>query len=154
MIKLIVAYSIPGRVIGNQGKLPWHLTGDLQHFRRTTTGHTVVMGRRTFQSLPGPLPGRTNVVLTRDPDWQAPSVTVAHDLQEALQEARHGTDVWIMGGGEVYAEALATGLVDEIMATEVFGEYQGDTFFPELPGWTRTIIEGNDKFRIVTLKYS
>ncbi|NOV97346.1 dihydrofolate reductase [Isoptericola halotolerans] len=123
-------------VIGAGGTIPWHVPEDFAHFRRTTAGHPVVMGRLTWESLPRrfrPLPGRTNVVVTRQQGWAddgavvAPSVPAALDL---AREAPGGDEVWVMGGGQVYAEAMA--LADRLVVTEVDLEVAGDTFAPRI----------------------
>lgn len=129
MIGLIWAQAA-NRVIGRDNAIPWHLPEDLAHFRALTTGATVVMGRRTWESLPDrfrPLPGRRNVVLTRDPAWTADGAEPAHDLADAL----HG-DVWVIGGADVYAAALPVAGVVEL--TELREEFAGDVLAPELDG--------------------
>lgn len=123
-------------VIGAGGAIPWHVPEDFAHFKRTTAGHPVVMGRLTWESLPvrvRPLPGRTNVVVTRQPGWSDDGAVVASSLPAALDIAREavgGDEVWVMGGGQVYAEAVA--LADVCMVTEVDLEVAGDAFAPVL----------------------
>ena len=104
---MLVAALADNGVIGDRGAIPWHLPEDLAHFKATTLGHTLVMGRATWDSIGRPLPGRTTVVLTRDPAWHAEGALVAHDLDEALSlaAARPG-DTMVVGGGEVYAQAM------------------------------------------------
>jgi len=134
-VALIWAEARDG-VIGHDGTIPWHLPEDLAHFRTVTDGSTVVMGRRTWDSLPPrfrPLPGRRNVVVTRQPDWQAEGAVVAHSLEEALADAGTGT-TWVIGGGEIYRQALSSATRVEV--TEVNLAVEGDTRAPELgPGW-------------------
>jgi dihydrofolate reductase len=132
------ARGIGGRgAIGRGGEMPWHLPEDLAHFRRTTTGAPVLMGRRTWESLPErfrPLPGRENVVVTRDPEFDAPGATVAHSLDEALAAVRdHGAELgWIMGGGQLYRAAMP--LADELVVTRIELDVpDADTFAPEIP---------------------
>jgi len=128
VIALVVAHSA-NRVIGRDGGLPWHLPGDLARFRELTTGATVVMGRRTYESLPDrfrPLPHRRNVVLTSDPAYPAPGAEVVTELRDALA----GT-CFVIGGGEVYAQALPH--AGRVYATELEAEIDGDTRFPALP---------------------
>ena len=124
------------RVIGAGGVMPWHLPEDLKHFRELTNGDPVVMGRRTWESLPErfrPLPGRTNVVVTRNTDFDAPGATVVHSLEAALSSADAGT-VWVMGGAELYAQALP--VADRVEVTEIDLAVAGDTFAPVLgPEW-------------------
>ncbi len=130
MIGLIWAQA-RGGVIGADGGIPWHIPEDMKFFRETTAGATVLMGRRTWDSLPPrfrPLPGRTNVVVTRDRSWQAdgaPQVRVQHDL--TLPDG----DVWVIGGGEIYAAALP--LADLLAVTEVDAAIDGDTRAPSIP---------------------
>jgi dihydrofolate reductase len=128
VVVLVVAHSA-NRVIGRDGGLPWHLPGDLKRFKELTTGHAVVMGRRTYESLPDafrPLPGRRNVVLTSDPEYRAEGAEVVTDLAAALTG-----DCFVIGGGEVYAQALPH--AQRVYATELEEEVDGDTRFPPLP---------------------
>ncbi|MGI4738154.1 MAG: dihydrofolate reductase [Janthinobacterium lividum] len=134
MVSLIVAAAENG-VIGRQGHLPWHLPADLQHFKTHTLGHPVVMGRRTFESIGRPLPGRANIVLTSTPAWPVPEgVLLAHSLPDALALAATqpgGEEVCIIGGGEVYRQALPA--ADVVYLTEVHTTVpDGDAFFPTL----------------------
>ena len=148
MIALVVAYSA-NRVIGRDGGLPWHLPTDLRRFKRLTSGGTVVMGRRTWDSLPDrfrPLPGRRNVVVSRN-GCDAPEVC------RSVEDALRG-DCFVIGGGEVYAQALAH--ADRVHATEVDAVVDGDVHMPELgPGWRETgrsepIAENGHVFSFVT----
>lgn len=124
----IVAHD-PDRLIGAGGELPWHLPGDLAFFKKTTSGHPIVMGRKTYQSIGRPLPRRQNIVLTRDPDWRAEGTTVIHDPSElAALPLTHESPIYIIGGAEVYR--LFMPLVDELIVTEVKERYQGDTYLP------------------------
>ncbi|MDO9396240.1 MAG: dihydrofolate reductase, partial [Herbiconiux sp.] len=110
-----------GGVIGDGGGIPWHLPEDLKHFRTLTSGATVVMGRKTWDSLPErfrPLPGRTNVVVTRQEGWSADGAVAVHSLAEALDRAETaGEDVWVIGGGEIYSQAMAR--AERLEITEV-----------------------------------
>ncbi|MGB2712422.1 MAG: dihydrofolate reductase [Conexibacter sp.] len=131
MLAIVVAHS-RNRVIGHRGALPWHLPSDLRRFRALTTGHAVVMGRKTFESLPDafrPLPGRRNVVLSGNPAFRPPGAEVYADLQAAL--AACDGDCFVIGGGSLYAQALP--LAERIYATHIDAEPPGDTFFPALP---------------------
>lgn len=123
-------------VIGADGVMAWHLTEDLRHFRALTGDDPVVMGRRTWESLPEryrPLPGRENVVVTRQEGWSAPGATVAHSLEQALALAAAGdaSTLWVIGGAELYRQTLAT--ADRLEVTEIDIEVDGDTRAPE-PG--------------------
>jgi dihydrofolate reductase len=137
VISLVVARAANG-VIGRDGKLPWHLPSDMRHFRELTTGHTVLMGRRTFESLPPkyrPLPQRRNLVLSSG-ELELSGAEVFDDLQRAL-DACEG-ECFVIGGGTVYDETLA--IADRVCATEIEREIEGDTFFPEMSPseWRRT----------------
>ena len=126
-ITIIVAVARNG-VIGRDNRLPWHLPADLKHFKRETMGTTIVMGRNTWQSLPGLLPHRTHIVITRDEHYTADGATVVPSLDEALALAG-GSEVYIVGGAHLYRAALP--LADRMLITEVDVEAAGDTFFPE-----------------------
>lgn len=147
------------RVIGRDNDLPWHLREDLRHFRDTTAGDAVVMGRRQWESLPEkvrPLPGRRNVVLTRNPAYRAPGAELAANLEEALALVAD-EDAWICGGGQVYDEALAH--ADLLVVTEIDLAVPGDTYAPEITSaWTVTettdwrVAENGLRYRIVTYR--
>ncbi len=129
----IVAAVARNGVIGAGGGLPWHLPDELRLFKETTLGHVLVMGRRTYESIGKPLPGRTTVVVTRRPDWSpgAEAVVVAHGIDEALTRARAiDEEVFVVGGGELYAAALP--LADRLLLTHVDQEPEGDTMFPRV----------------------
>ena len=126
-ITIVVARAING-TIGRDGKLPWHLPGDLKHFKAVTMGTAMIMGRKTFDSLPGVLPGRRHIVMTRDRDWSVPGVAVAHSRDEALAAAA-GEPVTIIGGSDIFA--MFHELADKIELTEVLAEVEGDTFMPD-----------------------
>ncbi|MCU0967509.1 MAG: dihydrofolate reductase [Rubrivivax sp.] len=131
---VIVAAMARGRVIGRGNALPWHLPEDLRHFRDLTRGHAVLMGRRTWESLPAavrPLPGRRNLVLTREGRWQAAGAEVVRDMDEALARCGPGP-LFVIGGAEVYALALPR--ADRLELTEIDAEIDGDAYFPPLPG--------------------
>lgn len=119
----------PERVIGREGKLPWHLPEDLAFFKRTTSGHPIVMGRKTYESIGRPLPKRRNIVLTRDRDWSAEGVETIH-TPDALA-ALSGLDgqVFIIGGSEIYAAFLEK--LDDLLVSHVFENHPGDTRLPE-----------------------
>jgi dihydrofolate reductase len=131
VIRIVVAHS-GNRVIGRDGALPWHLPSDLRRFRELTAGGTVVMGRRTYESLPErfrPLPGRRNLVLSTDPRYRPDGAEAFGDLESALGAC--GRDCFVIGGEATYRQALP--LADRVHATEVEGEHEGDTTFPPLP---------------------
>ncbi len=130
LISMIVAMA-KNRLIGRNGQLPWHLPSDLRRFKRLTMGHVLLMGRRTFESIGKPLPGRRTIVLSRDPDYRATGCEVAPGLDAALQLAGSVEEVFICGGAEIYRQALP--LAAKIYLTELDTEIAGDNFFPELP---------------------
>ena len=138
-LHLIFARAANG-VIGNQGVLPWHLPEDLAHFKRSTLGCPVVMGRKTWDSLPPkfrPLPGRMNVVITRQPGWQAEGAVAAHSLQSAMALCTAHPDVWVIGGAQIYQQALPLAATAEI--TEIDIAPEGDAFAPGFgPEWLET----------------
>ena len=127
---VLIAAVAENGVIGNAGSIPWHLPDDFAHFKQTTLGHTLVMGRATYESIGRPLPGRTTVVLTRDPSWSAEGVSVATSLEAALDlaDALLPGDVYVAGGAAIYALALPH--ADEQILTEVPLSPEGDTFYP------------------------
>ena len=119
----------PDRVIGRAGTLPWHLPEDLAFFKKTTSGHPIVMGRKTYESIGRPLPKRRNIVLTRDSNWSAPGVEVIHRPQDLGKLAGLEGRVFIIGGSEIYAAFLPE--LDDLLVSHVFAGYDGDTRFPE-----------------------
>ena len=127
MISLIVAVAENG-VIGDRNALLWHISEDLRHFKAVTTGHPVVMGRKTWESLGRPLPNRTNVVITRQ-NIEIPGCTVVHSLEEAVALFPADEEVFVIGGAQIYGEALPA--ADRFYLTRVHRAYEGDTRFPE-----------------------
>ncbi len=127
-LSLIVAHD-KNRGIGIENRLPWHLPEDLSHFKTTTSGHTLIMGRKTFESIGRVLPNRRHIIVTRNTEWQFPGVEVAHSLNQA-QEMAACEQAFIIGGAEIYQQALD--VVDTIIATEIDGEFNCDAFFPVL----------------------
>ena len=128
MISIIAALA-ENRVIGINNTLPWRLPNDLKHFRRLTTGHAIILGRKNYESIGKPLPERRNVVITRQSGYEAPGCLVAHSLDEALKMADDDAEVFVIGGAEIYQQTLAR--ADRLYLTLVHAEVQGDTFFPE-----------------------
>ena len=128
-LALIVAAAENG-VIGLEGAMPWHLPADLRHFKAVTLGHPMLMGRKTHESIGRPLPGRRNVVISRNAAWQAPGVETAPSLQAALDLVADAPLAFLIGGGQLYAQALAAGLVQQVHLTRVLAQPRGDTFFP------------------------
>lgn len=138
-LNLIFARSRNG-VIGKDNTLPWHLPEDLAHFKQTTLGQPVLMGRKTWESLPPkfrPLPGRTNLVMTRQTNWLAEGAVVAHAIKDALQLCPANAQVWVIGGAEVYAQAMP--LATRAVVTEIDADFEGDAFAPTFDGsWQET----------------
>ena len=126
----IIAAAASNDALGKDNKLIWHLSKDLQHFKTLTNGHAVIMGRKTFESMPRALPNRTNIVITRQSDYQAENITVTSSLSEALTLAKDDPRPFIIGGGEIYKEAM--NIADEIELTRVHADFDADTFFPEI----------------------
>ena len=138
-LSLIVAMA-KNRTIGLDGAMPWHIPEDLKFFKRVTMGHPVIMGRKTYQSIGAALPGRTNIVVTRNKDFEAADADVVHDLSEALTKAKATEELWrpdggreeifVIGGADIYGQALPE--AQRIYMTEVHQDIPGDAFFPEL----------------------
>jgi dihydrofolate reductase len=127
----LVAAVARGGVIGRDGGIPWRIPEDVARFKALTTGHAVVMGRRTWDSLPDryrPLPGRRNVVVTRNPEWSGDGAERAQSLEEALRTLEGAPRVYVIGGAELYAAAIPG--ADELLLTEIGLDVEGDTFFP------------------------
>ncbi|WBX85684.1 dihydrofolate reductase [Sphingosinicella microcystinivorans] len=146
-IVLVVARA-DNRVIGKDGAMPWHLSEDLRRFKRITVGKPVIMGRKTFESIGKPLPGRHNIVLTRQPGWRAEGVTVVPNLAEAIAAAgldpRTRADaIMVVGGADIYAQALP--FATRIELTEIHAAPDGDTYFPQLDParWRETFREAH-----------
>lgn len=135
----LIAIMARNGVIGHGNRMPWHVPEDARHFRRTTAGCPVVMGRKTWDSLPErfrPLPGRRNIVVTRQAGWVAPGAEVCHSLDDALQAAGQDAQarrIFVIGGAQLYALALP--LADELVLTEIDADFDGDTRFP---AWDRS----------------
>ncbi len=132
-ISIIVAMS-ENRVIGRDGDLPWRIPNDLKRFKRLTMGHHIVMGRKTYESIGLLLPGRTTVIVTRQSDYNVPGAMVVGSLPEALQAAKDDDELFIVGGGQIYEQAVS--LADRMYLTVVHAQVEGDTYFPNLPADT------------------
>jgi dihydrofolate reductase len=147
---VMVAAVADNGVIGLGGDIPWSIPEDLKHFRATTKGHTVLMGRATFDSIGHPLPYRTNIVVTRQPDWSADGVLVAHSVEEGIALARElEGDVMVIGGGHIYRDALP--LADVQVLTEVHQSPEGDTHYPafDRSEWREVRREQHDGYDFV-----
>lgn len=154
-ISLIVAVAENG-VIGHNNQLIWHLPNDLKQFRRLTTGHCIIMGRKTFDSIGKPLPNRTSVIISRNPDFQAEGCITADSLEKALSKAREieHEEAFIIGGAEIYRLSLP--LADKIYLTEVHHSFEGDTLFPTIDKnvWQETKRENFETDEKHLYKYS
>jgi dihydrofolate reductase len=128
-LSIIVALS-ENNVVGINNQLPWHLSADLKRVKALTMGHHLIMGRKTFESIGKPLPGRTNVIITRNNNYHADGITVVSSLNEALEKAKDDNEAFIFGGGEIFREALP--VVNKIYMTRIHQNFEGDTRFPEL----------------------
>ena len=153
----LIAAVAANRVIGRDGEMPWHLPADLRHFKETTIGHPVIMGRLTYESIAadigGPLPDRTNIVLSRSAPDLPEEVVVVDSIQEALDAARQATDdaetVYVIGGATVYEQFLPQ--ADRLVLTEIQESYEGDTRFPDwdCEAWTERKRADHDGFSFV-----
>lgn len=145
-ITLVVAAAENG-VIGNNGAIPWRISDDLKRFKALTMGYPIVMGRKTWDSLPKkPLPGRINIVVTRQPGWSAEGAVTAHSLEDAIAQAREkageADEIFVIGGAEIYAAAMKLATCIEL--TEIHAEFDGDAVLPPLEGeWDETEREGH-----------
>ncbi len=127
MISLIWAMTRTG-VIGKNNTLPWRLPADLQQFRRLTTGHHIIMGRRNYEDIGKPLPGRTSIVVTRQQAYTAPGCVVVHTMEQALKAAEQDTEIFIIGGADIYRQTLP--IAQRLYVTEIDADIAGDVYFP------------------------
>jgi dihydrofolate reductase len=125
----LIAALARNRAIGRDNAMPWRLPEDLRRFKRLTLGHAVIMGRKTFESIGSPLPGRDNIVITRSPDWSPPGCAVVHSLDAALASVESRGEAFVIGGAQIYA--LAMPLAQRLYLTEIERDFDGDAFFPE-----------------------
>ena len=150
---VIIAAVAKNRVIGKDNKLLWNIPEDMAHFKALTAGHTVIMGRKTWESLPPrfrPLPSRRNIVITRQPDYAAPGAELADSLENGLKLASTATVAFIIGGEQIYTQAMA--VADRLEITEVDQEPEGDAWFPEIVAvdWEKTAKTEGKGFAFVT----
>lgn len=152
-VSIIVAVAGSKRVIGKKGRLPWYIPEELKRFKSITMGHPIIMGRKTFESIGRVLAGRTNIVITRDPAYQAEGCIVVHGLNEALRlaaSAQGNDEVFVIGGGEIYKEALP--LTDKLYLTKIDQEIEGDTFFPDYSDFKKLVWQ-SDEYESDGFKY-
>lgn len=154
MINIIVATS-ENNVIGRGNDIPWYIPEDLEHFKKLTTGNTVIMGRKTYESLPKeyrPLPNRINIVITRDKSYQAKGCLVVNSLEDALRKADNDKEIFIIGGGQIYREGLK--FAERIYLTKIHNNIEGDTYFPKLNKfWKLVDEEEKSGFSFLTYVY-
>lgn len=150
-LSLIVAMSRDG-VIGADNRLPWHLSADLRRFKAITMGKPILMGRKTHDSIGRPLPGRNNIVLTRDRSYRAPGCTVVHTTQESMRVAQGSAELMIIGGSSLYERFLVT--ADRIYLTLIDGDFAGDTFFPAIDWHDWTEVERQEVTDDPTVPFS
>mgnify|MGYP001281945027 CR=1 FL=1 len=128
----IIAAAAENNALGKDNDLVWHLPDDFKRFKKLTTGHHIIMGRKTFESFPQPLPNRTHVVITRQQDYDNENCIVVHNLKDALAFASKDEQPFIIGGGQIYQQALDQNIVDKLYITHIDSNFDGDTFFPEV----------------------
>ena len=148
----IIAAIGKNRELGKKNKLLWHIPDDLPRFKKLTTGHPIVMGRKTFESIGRPLPNRTNIVVTRDSSYDVEGVVVVHSIEKAIEEAKKKDkeEIFVIGGGQIYEQAIK--FVDKLYLTLVEGEYEADTFFPDYSQFKKKIFEQKNEYE--GLKYT
>lgn len=143
----LIAAAAQNNALGKDNRMIWHLPDDFKRFKKLTTGHHIIMGRKTLESMNGPLPNRTNIVITRQPDYTYEGCTIAHSLDEALALSPENEEVFIIGGGEIYNQSIAK--ADKIELTRVNTTVEGDAFFPEIDTneWelTESVFHGTDE---------
>lgn len=154
MVSLIVAKS-ENNVIGKDGKIPWYIPEDLKRFKKLTTNNVVIMGRKTYESLPEeykPLPNRLNIIISRLINYSPKNCIVSNSLEAAIKKAGTNKEIFIIGGSEIYEESLK--YVSKIYMTEVLGDFDGDTYFPKLGhGWVEVKKEEKEGYRFIDLIY-
>jgi dihydrofolate reductase len=150
-LSLIVAFA-KNQVIGVNNTLPWHLPEDLKRFRALTTGHHIIMGRKTYESLGRLLPGRTTIIVTRNKQYKVEGALIAHSLKAAFILASGDTEPFVIGGAELYQEGLK--LATKLYITKVIAEFDGDAFFPEINESEWKLVEKKDHIAASGLEYS
>lgn len=148
MISIIAAIQKNNRGLGNENQLSYRIPDDLKRFKALTTGHPIIMGRKTFESIGRPLPNRTNIVVTRSTDWKHEGVTIASSIEEAIEIAKkiENDEIFIVGGGQIYTQALPLG--DRLYLTLIDGDEKADTFFPEYESLFKNEVEKSELLTI------
>tara|TARA_X000001036_G_scaffold101798_1_gene95105 strand:+ start:1061 stop:1552 length:492 start_codon:yes stop_codon:yes gene_type:complete len=150
----IIAAASTNNVIGNDNKLIWNIPRDLKRFKELTQGHSVIMGRKTFESLPNPLPNRVNIVVTRNTKYQHDGIIVCKSINEAISHCKNDTQPFVIGGGEIYSQTIE--IVDKIELTRVYKNFEGDAHFPEIP-FNKFKLVNDDEHEVINgenIKYS
>ena len=157
-ISIIVAHD-DQRGIGKNNQLLFRISKDLKRFKKLTLNHPIIMGRKTHQSIGRPLPGRTNIIITRNPDFKSPGCQITHSLEAALKLAKQkdNQEIFIIGGGQIYQQALDQSLVDRLYITKVKGDYQAEIFFPDYSKFKKIVSqktsqEGDYQFTYLTIE--
>ena len=140
-ISLIVAMA-SNRVIGLNNQMPWHISADLKKFKKITLGSPILMGRKTYESIGRPLPGRTNIIISRNPSYRQPNCLVFNDINKALESCSEANEVFVIGGADFYKSMLK--VADTLYLTQIHQEFLGDTFFPELDASQWAEVERED----------
>jgi len=145
MISIIVAKSL-NNVIGIQNKIPWNLSEDLKRFKKITSNHTVIMGRKTYESIGKPLPNRLNIIISKNnkKKFTGDNIIVVDSLSKALLKSPSDKEIFIIGGGQIYSEAISKNIPDQLIITEVLQSYDGDAFFPEINEKIYKLIDSSD----------
>ncbi|PIQ92453.1 MAG: diacylglycerol kinase [Parcubacteria group bacterium CG11_big_fil_rev_8_21_14_0_20_39_22] len=157
-ISTIAAIGVKTRALGKDNNLLWKIPGDMKRLKMLTSGHSLIMGRKTFESIGRPLPNRTNIVITRNPEFQADEIIKANSIEEAIDKARQAPgseEIFIFGGAEIYKQAMP--VTDRLYLTLIHDDKEGDVFFPEYPEFTKIIereshMEENPPFEYLTLE--
>ncbi len=129
---ILIAAVANNNVIGGDNKLLWNLPADLKHFKNLTMGHTLIMGRKTFESIGKALPGRRTIIVTRQSDYEAQGCEIVSDLKEAICKVREESEVFVAGGGEIYRQVMGLHYARRIYLTRVYANFEGDSFFPNI----------------------
>ena len=147
---VIIAAVSENNIIGYQGKIPWHIPEDLKRFKELTSGNAVIMGRKTYDSIGKPLPKRTNIVVTRNKNFEAKGISVAHSLEDAIKQSQDFGRAYIIGGQQIYEQAMP--LADKLELTLVHKAVQGDSVFPKINyrEWKETSRTGKQEYSFVT----
>lgn len=132
MILSLIAAVANNNVIGNESKLIWHMPEDLKHFKKTTMGHSIIMGRKTWESIGKPLKGRQNIVLTRQEYYLAEGCEVVHSIEEAIRKTKHEKEVFVIGGSDIYEQCIDLYYTRRLYITRIFANFEGDAFFPDI----------------------